>query len=158
MAPNNPASPKKVGVVAVVTLTASLMTGDMTAEPYEENPDKTISYTVDMTQIRDDFNQTGTVRLLVPDLGELVVAGSPAIVREGNQWSEVLPDGQTVYHVDYSIPLTGTVVGVPGSTATLLLGDYGVYGRVTVPGADFEFDPLYRVDTSSFTQLASVTL
>ena len=137
--------PRGLARLSAVGLVAVLMTGSMTAMPGEWKPDKEIRYTVDMVQLREAFNATQTVRLLVPDRGEIVVAGERINLGcHGDcYYSVILENGTTIRHRHYSIPLEGKVLGFPESYANLLLGTYGVYGRISVPGAEFLFDPVF---------------
>jgi hypothetical protein len=127
------------------------------AADHARGPDQTIAYRLDMAALREAFDQTGSVSLGVPG-GVLNVTGHRDRVRAGDHWSEVRADGALALHRDPSIPLDGTVSGVAGSTASLLLGEYGVYGRITIPGAQFLFDPAYDPSGGTFRQTASVTL
>lgn len=110
-------------------------------EPVPEG--STLAYPVDPEAIREEFRQSGTVELTLASGETVTVAG-----RETNIFAEKLyflagRDRDDILEARpiLSIPIEGRVQGEPDSAARLLLGDWGVYGRVYVGGTAFDFDP-----------------
>lgn len=82
-----------------------------------------LQYTTNMEALRQGFRNSGQLQLTVPILGQIVVEGiEHELTSHGNR-TQGLPH----------IALTGTAIGFRNSRANLLLGEYGVYGTVTIP-------------------------
>ncbi len=82
-----------------------------------------LQYPVDLAALRSEFRQTGAITLRVPVLGEIRIAGDEYnLTREGNR-------NQDLPHIAF----LGTVFGYAGSTANMMIGEYGVYGSASIP-------------------------
>lgn len=150
-------------LLGLILALAMVLSGSIALGRHATPPDATITYQVDMQGLKDSFNRTGNVTLRVPHLGVLVVNGEVETICEAQLrgercgWSELLENGTTIYHVSYSIPLEGMVVGIDPSYANMLLGEYGIYGMVEVPGARFQFSPVEQAEKGIFDQTVSVS-
>lgn len=105
-----------------------------------------VEYEIDMQAVMADFEDDGTFELRVPG-GSVMIAGEATCISTDcsrqNQWGEMHPNGTVVIHYDnFTKIIEGELVDEPGSSASLILGEYGVTGTADLAsGRRYEFNP-----------------
>lgn len=95
-----------------------------------------IRYPVSMAALREEFLDTGSFTLAVPALGELTITG---------QGHNPTAHGNRSMDIPH-LSIQGQTLEYPGSTANVLLGEYGVYGDVEVPVPGFQEPLVFQFD------------
>lgn len=136
---------KKISSVLAALLVLTL------AAPFgvAEDPGGQIwSYVIDPETVRKAFDETGTFSVSLPS-DELVVQASEEDLVADRRVEIRTEEGLASSIVDLvPIATAGSVVGVPGSEARVVLGEYGLYGFVRTPGTWYWLDPELASDGS----------
>lgn len=141
----------RLGHVVCVGLVSLLIVAPVTSAVGGQDPGET-SYVVSPAELKLDFMVDGAFDVTLPGYGNVVVEGvsenppsDPVYIRAEDadevERSKKIPgrDGAAVPSPHPMIE--GHVVGHPDSDADVVLGKYGVYGRIEVNGTIFEFNP-----------------
>lgn len=126
----------------------------------ESTADARLDYQVQMADIHDSFNSSQRFDVVLPGEGTVTIAASEIRISGDDKlgWTEMKPDGSSVRHESHSRQVEGTIRDRPGSHASLLLGEFGLYGIVTVPSGDgtsvwkYYFNP-HETKRGEFIQL-----